>query len=89
MGLRRFVDAGGAARTGLRHADLADPLDLEIDFPTPSVGLNPIVAMLAFKQPFGLLVGATVPYVVLMLSSLVLVVWPPWIAMGLVDGQRP
>ena len=64
-------------------------LNLEIGFLTPPVGLNLIVAMTAFKQQFGLLVMAAVPFIVLMLLCLALVIWQPWIAMYLVDGKFP
>lgn len=64
-------------------------LNLEIGFLTPPVGLNLIVAMSAFKQPFGLLVKSALPYIGLMLACLALVVWQPWIAMYLVNGQFP
>jgi len=60
-------------------------LNLEIGYLTPPVGLNLIVAMSAFKQPFGLLCRAAVPFILLMMGCLVLVVWQPWIAMGLVQ----
>jgi C4-dicarboxylate transporter DctM subunit len=59
-------------------------LNLEIGYLTPPVGLNLIVAMGAFKQPFGLLCHAALPFIVLMLGCLALVVWQPWIAMALV-----
>ncbi len=62
-------------------------LNLEIGYLTPPVGLNLIVAMSAFKQPFGLLVRAALPYVGLMIVCLAVVVWQPWIAMYLVDGK--
>jgi len=55
-------------------------LNLEIGYLTPPVGLNLIVAMTAFKQPFGLLCRAAVPFIVLMLGCLAMVVWQPWIA---------
>jgi C4-dicarboxylate transporter DctM subunit len=64
-------------------------LNLEIGFLTPPVGLNLIVAMSAFKQPFGLLVRSALPYIFLMLGCLAIVVWQPWIAMYLVDGKFP
>ena len=64
-------------------------LNLEIGFLTPPVGLNLIVAMSAFKQPFGLLVKSALPYIVLMLGCLAVVIWQPWIAMYLVNGQFP
>ena len=59
-------------------------LNLEIGYLTPPVGLNLIVAMGAFKQPFGLLCRAAAPFIVLMLACLALVIGQPWIAMGLV-----
>jgi len=45
------------------------------------------VAMSAFKQPFGLLCRAAIPFIVLMLISLVIVIWQPWIAMYFVTGK--
>ena len=62
-------------------------LNLEIGFLTPPVGLNLIVAMSAFKQPFGLLVKSAVPYVFILIACLAVVVWQPWIAMYLVNGK--
>lgn len=62
-------------------------LNLEIGFLTPPVGLNLIVAMSAFRQPFGLLVKAAVPFIALMVFCLGLVVWQPWIAMYFVTGK--
>jgi C4-dicarboxylate transporter DctM subunit len=62
-------------------------LNLEIGYLTPPVGLNLIVAMSAFKQPFGLLCRAAVPFILLMMGCLALVVWQPWIAMYFVTGQ--
>jgi C4-dicarboxylate transporter DctM subunit len=62
-------------------------LNLEIGYLTPPVGLNLIVAMSAFKQPFGLLARAAIPFILLMLASLVIVIWQPWIAMWFVTGK--
>jgi C4-dicarboxylate transporter, DctM subunit len=62
-------------------------LNLEIGYLTPPVGLNLIVAMSAFKQNFGLLCQAAVPFILLMVVCLVIVVWQPWIAMYLVTGK--
>lgn len=61
-------------------------LNLEIGYLTPPVGLNLIVAMTTFKQPFGLLVRSAAPFIVIMLIGLFLVVWQPDIAMYLVRG---
>jgi C4-dicarboxylate transporter, DctM subunit len=62
-------------------------LNLEIGYLTPPVGLNLIVAMSAFKQNFGLLIKAAVPFILMMMVCLALVVWQPWIAMYLVNGK--
>ena len=62
-------------------------LNLEIGYLTPPVGLNLIVAMSAFKQSFGLLCQAAIPFIGLMLVCLVIVIWQPWIAMYLVTGK--
>lgn len=59
-------------------------LNLEIGFLTPPVGLNLIVAMTAFRKPFGLLVRAAAPFIVLMLGVLAAVALEPGIAMALV-----
>ena len=59
-------------------------VNLEIGFLTPPVGLNLLVAMSTFKQKFGELVIAAVPFIVLMLCCLALIAWQPWIAMALV-----
>ena len=49
-------------------------LNLEIGYLTPPVGLNLIVAMSAFKQPFGLPCRAAPPFIAIMGIGLVLVV---------------
>ncbi len=59
-------------------------MNLEIGYLTPPVGLNLIVAMGAFRQPFGLLCHAALPFVMLMLGTLAFVIWQPWIALALV-----
>ncbi|HEY7548767.1 MAG TPA: TRAP transporter large permease subunit [Hyphomicrobiaceae bacterium] len=62
-------------------------LNLEIGYLTPPVGLNLIVAMGAFKQGFGLLCRAAVPFILIMFVCLVIVIWQPWIAMYLVTRK--
>jgi C4-dicarboxylate transporter DctM subunit len=62
-------------------------LNLEIGYLTPPVGLNLIVAMGAFKQSFGLLCRAAVPFILIMFACLIIVLWQPWIAMYLVTGK--
>ena len=51
--------------------------NLEIGYLTPPVGLNLIVAMAAFKESFGTICKAVVPFIAIMLVWLViLVLWP-------------
>ena len=69
------------------HLGIIFVANLELGYLTPPVGLNLIVAMSAFKQPFGLLCRAAVPFIILMLGCLALVVWQPWIAMWAVTGK--
>lgn len=59
-------------------------VNLEIGFLTPPVGLNLLVAMSTFKQKFGELVVAALPFIAMMLVCLAVLVWQPWIAMALV-----
>jgi C4-dicarboxylate transporter DctM subunit len=52
--------------------------NLEIGYLTPPVGLNLIVAMAAFKEGFGVICKAAIPWIGIMLAWLVIVaVWPP------------
>lgn len=59
-------------------------VNLEIGLMTPPVGLNLLVAMSAFKQSFGEVVMAALPFIALMLLALALIAWQPWISMALV-----
>ncbi len=58
--------------------------NLEIGYLTPPVGLNLIVAMAAFKESFGRIVKAAIPFVLIMLVWLTIIVVYPPIAMTLV-----
>jgi C4-dicarboxylate transporter DctM subunit len=60
-------------------------VNLEIGYLTPPVGLNLLVAMTTFKQKFGELVRAAVPFIFIMLGCLALIAWQPWISMALVN----
>ena len=59
-------------------------VNLEIGLLTPPVGLNLIVAMSAFKEKFGLLVRAAIPFIVLMIAALALISWLPEISLFMV-----
>lgn len=54
-------------------------LNLEIGYLTPPVGLNLLVAMGAFRQPFALLCRAALPFIAIMLACLALVIAVPGI----------
>lgn len=56
-------------------------VNLEIGLLTPPVGLNLIVAMSAFKEKFGLLVRAALPFIALMIGALALISWVPEISL--------
>lgn len=56
-------------------------VNLEIGLLTPPVGLHLIVAMSAFKERFGLLVRAAIPFILLMVFALVLISWLPSISL--------
>lgn len=56
-------------------------VNLEIGLLTPPVGLNLIVAMSAFKEKFGLLVRAALPFIALMIGALALISWLPQISL--------
>ncbi|MEY8828519.1 TRAP transporter large permease [Sedimentitalea sp. XS_ASV28] len=68
------------------HLGVIVVLNLEIGILTPPLGLNLIVAMTAFKERFGFVCKAALPFVGLMLLCLLLVTFQPWIAMALVDA---
>ena len=53
-----------------------------VGYLTPLVGLNPVVAITAFKQPFNTVCRAALPVTGLMLGCLALVIWQPWISKG-------
>ena len=67
------------------HLGVIVILNLEIGILTPPLGLNLIVAMTAFKERFGLICKAAIPFVLLMLGCLILISFQPWIAMALVN----
>jgi C4-dicarboxylate transporter DctM subunit len=58
--------------------------NLEIGYLTPPVGLNLIVAMAAFKESFGTICRAVVPFIVIMLVWLVIVITVPQLSLYLV-----
>tara|TARA_R110002167_G_scaffold59894_13_gene169673 strand:+ start:502 stop:1761 length:1260 start_codon:yes stop_codon:yes gene_type:complete len=66
------------------HFGIIMVVNLEIGYLTPPIGLNLIVAMTAFKEPFLLICRAVVPFIFLMLGVLALVVWLPELSLMLI-----
>ncbi|HYF17262.1 MAG TPA: TRAP transporter large permease [Ramlibacter sp.] len=60
------------------HFGIIVTVNLQIGYVAPPVALNLIVAMAAFKEPFGLIVRSVMPFILIMLAVLVVVcAWPP------------
>ncbi|MEY8828635.1 TRAP transporter large permease [Sedimentitalea sp. XS_ASV28] len=81
--LKPIAEAYGIGPT---HLGIIVILNLEIGILTPPLGLNLIVAMTAFREGFGAVCRAALPWVALMILCLLLVSFQPWIAMWLVNG---
>jgi C4-dicarboxylate transporter, DctM subunit len=59
------------------HFGIIMIVNLEIGYLTPPVGLNIIIASIAFRATFGEMIKAVVPFVLLMTAALVVIVaWP-------------
>ncbi|MCD1634513.1 TRAP transporter large permease [Martelella mediterranea] len=82
--LKPLAEAYGVGST---HLGVIIVLNLEIGILTPPLGLNLIVAMTAFKENFGVVCRAAIPFVLLMIVCLLLVTFQPWIAMALVNAR--
>ncbi len=67
------------------HFGVIMVVNLEIGYITPPIGLNLIVAMTAFKEPFMLICRSVLPFIALMLLVLVAVVWLPELSLALLD----
>ncbi|MBS7701753.1 TRAP transporter large permease [Chelatococcus asaccharovorans] len=63
------------------HFGIIMVINLEIGFLTPPVGLNLIVAMTAFRESFGEICRAVLPFIVLILGVLLLVTFVPQTAL--------
>ncbi len=63
------------------HFGIIMIVNLEIGFLTPPIGLNLIVAMVAFKEPFGRIVRGVLPFLGIMLVGLALITLFPQIAL--------
>jgi C4-dicarboxylate transporter DctM subunit len=65
------------------HIGIIFIVNLEIGYLTPPIGLNLFVATSYFKQPFGVIVRSVMPFVGVMIASLMVLTYVPTIAVGL------
>ena len=68
------------------HLGIMMIVNLGIGYLTPPLGLNLIVAMAAFKESFGTICRAVIPFIGLMLLALVILALVPQIALWFVGG---
>ncbi len=59
-------------------------VNLEIGYSTPPVGINLFISSLKFNRPITLLYRASLPYLLLLLATLVLITYVPWLSLFLV-----
>jgi C4-dicarboxylate transporter, DctM subunit len=67
------------------HFGIMMTVNLEIGYLTPPMGLNLIVAMTAFKESFGNVCRAALPFIGIMLIALVIVAFWPALSLFLLD----
>ena len=67
------------------HFGIIMIVNLEIGYVTPPMGLNLIIATTAFKEKFLLICRSVLPFIALMLLVLVLVIWFPWLSIGILN----
>lgn len=79
-----------AAAMGINpiHMGIIFIVNLEIGYLTPPVGLNLFVSSSLFKKGLGFVIRAVVPTVGIMLASLVVITWLPWMSLGLVEALK-
>ncbi|MCW5730085.1 MAG: TRAP transporter large permease [Alphaproteobacteria bacterium] len=65
------------------HFGIIMTVNLEIGYITPPVGLNLFVAMVAFKESFGAICRAVVPFILIMLAGLVVICAFPGLSLWL------
>jgi C4-dicarboxylate transporter DctM subunit len=66
------------------HLGVIMTVNLEIGLLTPPVGLNLIIAMTAFREPFGLIVRGVLPFIAIMLLGLIIISFVPALSLLLV-----
>ncbi len=66
------------------HFGIIMVVNLEIGFLTPPVGLNIMVATIAFKEKFGTVIAAVIPFLFVMLAGLAIITAVPWLSTALI-----
>jgi C4-dicarboxylate transporter, DctM subunit len=66
------------------HLGVIMTVNLEIGLLTPPVGLNLIIAMTAFREPFSLIVRGVLPFIGIMLFGLIVISFVPALSLWLV-----
>jgi C4-dicarboxylate transporter DctM subunit len=66
------------------HFGIIFIVNLEIGYLTPPMGLNLFVASSVFKRPLEQVISSCLPFIALMIGSLGLISWFPWLSMWLV-----
>jgi C4-dicarboxylate transporter DctM subunit len=66
------------------HLGIVMVVNLELGYLTPPMGLNLVVAMLAFREGFGMICRAVLPFIALMLAGLMVVTFWPQLTLALV-----
>lgn len=66
------------------HLGVIMTVNLEIGLLTPPVGLNLIIAMTAFREPFGLIIKGVIPFILIMLLGLIVITFVPQLSLLLV-----
>ncbi len=66
------------------HFGIVMIVNLELGYLTPPVGINILIGMIAFRESFGTIVRAVVPFLLIMLLALILVIVFPWISLSFI-----
>ena len=80
-----IIPIAEAYDVNLIHLGIIFLTNLQIGYCTPPVGLNLFLASYRFKRPIFELYRATLPFLGLLLITLVLITYFPWLSLALVD----
>ena len=66
------------------HLGMIFLANMQIGYCTPPVGMNLFIASYRFQRPVMLLYRATIPFLVILLLSVVIITYWPWLSLALV-----